>query len=438
MDLKKEMTRRTFLKSSAAGATALSLGLRATAQALGANDKIRLGFIGVANRGGQLLRSTLRLKDANVEVVALCDVDEPTMLKQEKATRLQSEKFTDFRKMLEKKDMDAVVIATPDHWHAIQTIMACDAGKDVYVEKPLSITVVEGRRMVESVRKNNRVCQVGTQRRSSDLYQRLVEMVRGGKIGRVTVGRAYRLSNMYPTGIGIAPDAEPPEGLDWDMWLGPRPKRLFNENIYPYKFRWWDLYSSQLGNWGVHYLDAMRWVVGEVAPSSVCALGGKYAVKDARTIPDTLEVTYELPSGMLMVFGQYEANGNPALAWGEVELRGTEGTLYATESGFKIIPEKGGQFVESGPRMEPMDGKSSGEDSTDAHIRNFLECMRSRKRPNADVEDGHRSTTFSLLGNISLATRSRIDWDWKHERITRPEEANELLHYRYREPWKLT
>jgi hypothetical protein len=139
-----------------------------------------------------------------------------------------------------------------------------------------------------------------------------------------------------------------------------------------------------------------------------------------------------------MIFGQYEANGNPVLAWGEVELRGTDGTLYASESGFRVIPEKGGQFVESGPRMEAMEGKSSGGDSTDEHIRNFLDCMRSRKRPNADIEVGHRSTTFSLLGNISLATRSRIDWDWKHERITNKEEANELLRYQYREPWKLT
>jgi len=435
MGSEKKMTRRSFLKQSAVGAAALSVGVLSSGDALGANENIRLGFIGISNRGGQLLRATLRNDD--VDVVALCDVDEPMMLKQERATRLQTEKFTDYRKMVEKKDMDAVVIATPDHLHGIQTIAACDAGMDVYVEKPLSMTVVEGRRMVEAVRRNRRVCQVGTQRRSSELYQRLVEMVRGGKIGKVTVGRAYRLSNMYPTGIGIAPDSGPPDGLDWDKWLGPRAKRRFNENIHPYKFRWWHLYSSQLANWGVHYFDAMRWLVGEIAPSSVCALGGKFAVKDARTVPDTLEVTFELPSGMLMVFGQYEASGNPALAWGEVELRGTQGTLYTSERGFKIIPEKGGQFVESGPRMEAMEGKSSGEDSTEAHIRNFLKCMRSRKRPNADIEAGHRSTTFSLLGNISLATRSRIDWDWKHERITNNEEANKLLHYRYRKPWKL-
>ncbi len=432
-----KMTRRSFLKTSAVGATALSLGLPSGSKALGANDKIRLGFIGVTNRGGQLLRSTLRLEDADVEVAALCDVDEPMMLRQEKATRLQTEKFTDFRRMLEKKDIDAVFIATPDHWHAIQTLMACDAGKDVYVEKPLSITVLEGRKMVEAVRRTNRVCQVGMQRRSSDVYQRLVDMVRGGKVGKVTVARAYRLSNMYPSGIGIAPDSDPPEGLDWDMWLGPRPKRPFNPNIHPYKFRWWHLYSSQLANWGVHYFDAMRWMVGEEAPASLSAHGGKFAVKDARTVPDTLEVTLEFESGMLMIFGQYEASGNPVLASGEIELRGTDGTLYCSENGFKIIPERGGQFVESGPRMEPMEGKGPEGDSTDAHIRNFLDCMRSRKSCNADIETGHRSTTFSLLGNIALATKSRIEWDWKSERITNNGEANKLLHYEYRAPWKL-
>lgn len=181
MDSEKTMTRRIFLKTSAAGAAVLSLGLRSPGSALGVSDRIRLGFIGVNNRGGQLLRSTLRLKDANAEVVALCDVDEPMMLRQEKATRLKTEKFTDFRRLLEKKDIDAVFIATPDHWHAIQTIMACDAGKDVYVEKPLSMTVVEGRKMVEAVRRDNRVCQVGMQRRSSEIYQKLVELVAEAK-----------------------------------------------------------------------------------------------------------------------------------------------------------------------------------------------------------------------------------------------------------------
>ncbi len=435
MNSKTEMTRRSFLKHSALGATALSLGLGASRKALGANERIRLGFIGVANRGGQLLRVAVRNKD--LEVAALCDVDEPMMRTQERALRIDVEKYADFRRMLEQKDIEGVVIATPDHWHAIQTIMACDAGKDVYVEKPLSITVVEGRRMVEAVRRNKRVCQVGTHRRSSELYQRLVEMVQGGKIGKVTVARTYRLSNMYPNGIGIAPDSDPPKGLDWDMWLGPRPARPFNVNIHPYKFRWWHLYSSQLGNWGVHYFDAIRWMVGETAPACLSAHGGKFAVKDARTIPDTLEVTYEFASGMLMLFGQYEASGNPALAYGEAELRGTQGTLYSSDSGFKILPERGGQFEESKPRMEPMEGKSDQGDPTEAHVRNFLDCIKSREPCNADIEEGHRSTTFSLLGNIALATRSRLDWDWRTERITNNEEANQLLHYEYRKPWKL-
>ncbi len=435
MKSKGEMTRRGFLKNSVVGATALSLGLGASRRALGANERIGLGFIGIANRGGQLLRVAVRNSD--LEVAALCDVDEPMMLKQERALRLDTKKFIDFRKMLEMKELDGVVIATPDHWHAIQMIMACDADKDVYVEKPLSMTVVEGRRMVEAVRRNKRVCQVGTQRRSSKLYQRLVKMVRTGEIGKVTVARAYRLSNMFPGGIGVTADSEPPEGLDWDLWLGPRPARPFNVNIHPYKFRWWQLYSSQLANWGVHYFDAIRWMVGEAAPCSVCAMGGQFAVKDARTIPDTLETTFELPSGMLVIFGQYEASGNPAMVSGEVELRGTQGTLYSSERSFKVIPERGGQFEESNRRMEPMEGKSDQGDSTEAHMRNFLDCIKSRKQPNADIEEGHRSTTFSLLGSISLATKSRLEWDWKNERITSPAEANKLLHYQYRKPWSL-
>src|SRR5262249_32834211 len=160
---------------------------------------------------------------------------------------------------------------TPDHWHAIQVSMACGAGKDVYAEKPLSATVREGRRMVEAARKHDRVVQVGLQRRSSPLYARLAELVQSGAIGKVTLARTCFANNMTPTGIGVSPDSEPPAGLDWDMWLGPRPSRPFNDRIMPYKFRWWHLYSSQMANWGVHFFDAMRWIVGERAPASLSA-----------------------------------------------------------------------------------------------------------------------------------------------------------------------
>jgi predicted dehydrogenase len=338
--------------------------------------------------------------------------------------------------MYGRETLDAVVIGTPDHWHAIQTIDACDRGLDVYVEKPLSIVVHEGRRMVAAARRNRRIVQVGLHRRSSKLYARLAEMVRAGGIGKVTVARAYRLSNMFPGGMGRERDGKPPEGLDWDLWLGPRPQRPFRENIHPYKFRWWGLYSSQMANWGVHYLDAIRWVTGELAPASVSAHGGRFAVDDDRTIPDTMEAVFQFASGRLAIFGQYEASGAAALRSGEIELRGTQGAVYVSGRGYEIVPERGGQFQDRAPRMDPKTVKSDDGDLTAQHARNFLDCMRSRKRPNADVEIGHRSTTMSLLANIALATGQRLAWDAKAEK-TDHEAANKLLSYDYRKPWTL-
>ncbi len=429
-----ELTRRAFVKTGAATAASVATTLSAS-RVFGANDRIRAGFIGIANRGGQLIDAALPHKD--MEIVALCDVYTPSLDKRAKKLGTNVARYGDFRRMLDRDDIDAVFIATPDHWHAIQTIMACDAGKDVYVEKPLSITILEGRRMVEAARRNNRVVQVGTHRRSSTLFPKLANLVQDGGIGKVTLARCYRISNMYPDGIGIAPDSDPPEGLDWDMWLGPRAWRPFNKNIHPYKFRWWKDYSSQLGNWGVHYFDLIRWILGEEAPVSVSAHGGRYAVNDSRDIPDTMEAIFEFTSGRLMVFGQYEASGNAAMRSGESELRGTLGTVYAGTRSYEIIPERAGQFGDPKPLSERTTVKSKDGDLTVAHIRNFLDCIKSRKRPNADVEDGHRSTTFAHLGNISLATKSRIEWNPERERITNSEEANELLHYEYRAPWKL-
>jgi predicted dehydrogenase len=430
----QKITRRTFTKATAAatlGAAALRAG-----DVLGANERIRLGMIGVGNRGGQLLDAFL--KHADMEVAALCDIYKPYLDRASKRLDGKPATYTDFRKLIDRKDLDAVVIATPDHWHAIQTIAACDAGKDVYVEKPLTIVVREGRRMVEAARRNKRIVQVGTHRRSSKLYAQLAELLAADKVGKVTVSRAYRLSNMYPDGIGKLPPTTPPGDLDWDLWLGPRPERPFQENIAPYKFRWWELYSSQMANWGVHYLDAIRWLTGELAPASICALGGRFAVADDRTVPDTLEAAFEFASGRLAIFGQYEASGNPALIQGELELRGTLGTVYVSTKGFKIVPEKGGQFQQSKPRMEPMEVSSKDREDglTVQHARNFLDCVKSRQMPHADVEIGHRSTTMSLLANISLATRCRLEWDAEKELFTNNQAANALLDYEYRKPWK--
>jgi predicted dehydrogenase len=428
------LTRRDFHKTGAASlAGAVGVATAGALRAAPSNQK-RLAFIGVGNRGGQLLTAFLEHPDASI--VALCDVYEPYLRRARERLAGKAETYDDFRRVLDRKDIDAVVIATPDHWHAIQTILACQSGKDVYVEKPLAITIREGRRMVDAARKANRVVQVGTHRRSSSLYADLVHRVAGGELGKVTVARTYRLSNMYPDGIGKAPPGPPPAGLNWEMWLGPREERPFQATIAPYKFRWWQAYSSQMGNWGVHYLDAIRWVLGEEAPASVSAHGGRFALDDDRTVPDTLEVIFEFASGRLAMFGQYEASGNPALRSGEIEFRGTLGTAYTSEGNFEFIAERAGQFQKPGPRTTPLRVTSRDGDLTAQHARNFLDCIVSRARPNADVEIGHRSTTFSHLANIALATRARLDWDAKAERVTNHPAANDLLDYEYREPWR--
>jgi predicted dehydrogenase len=454
-------TRRRFLQDSTASAAAVTLGLSAIGAPLigtarGANEKLRVGFIGVGNRGTQLLGGFLQQDD--VEVVALCDAYKPYLMRDysrvDKTLRDslggRVPKMTenlggnvarhkDFRRLLDRKDIDAVVVATPDHWHAAITIMACQAGKDVYVEKPLSATIVEGRRMIEAAKRYNRVVQVGLHRRSSKNYMKAVDDVQSGRIGKVTVGRAYHISDMSPNGIGRYPDTTPPDGFDWNMWLGPRAERPYKNDMAFYKFRWWKSFSSQIGNWGVHYLDAMRWMLGQEAPISISAHGGRFAIDDDRTIPDTMEVIFELPAGVLLIFGQYEASGGDALIQGEIELRGTLGNLYCGSEGkgFNIIPSRGGQFQDPKPRIKPAEVRVREGDLTVQHIRNFVDCVRSRARTHCDLETGHRSTSFALLANIALATKSRIDWDPENERITNNRQANELLHYEYRKPWTL-
>ena len=433
--MSREMSRRMLVK---AGGAALGWTAVRSGRVLGANERVRLGFIGVGNRGEQLLQAFRPHADA--EVAGLCDVYVPYLDRANKLLGAKAATCRDFRKLLDRSDLDAVVVATPDHWHAIQTIAACRAGKDVYVEKPLSITVREGRRMVEVARQTGRVVQVGIHMRASTLYGQLAGLIAAGKIGKITVSRVYRLSNMAPSGIGRVRPSQAPADLDWDLWLGPRPARPFQENIAPYKFRWWHLYSSQVANWGVHFLDLIRWLTGETAPASVCAMGGRFGVDDDRTIPDTMEVTFEFASGRLAIFGQYEASGNPALPRGDVELRGTLGTAYLFYFGsprYQLVPERGGQFQDPKPRIEPAEAASRDGDLTVRHARDFLDCIKSRTLPQADVEVGHRSTTMSLLANISLATRKRLEWDAQREQFTDCPEANALLHYEYRSPWKL-
>ena len=459
-------TRREFLKASALTATGLSVGLSSMnasvfANMQGANDRVRVGFIGLGNRGTQLLERFMANKD--MEVAALCDVYEPYTLRDRSKVNSRwleigkvpkmgetfantPKRFGDFRKLLEQKDIDAVCISTPDHWHAAQTIYSLDAGKDIYVEKPLTSTIHEGRRMVSAAANTDRVVAVGLNRRGSSIYQELAGLIQGGKIGQLRTARAYRISNMYPNGIGTMQAEAPPPGFDWDMWLGPRPHRDYQYNIAPYYFRWWQDYSSQMGNWGVHYLDVIRWMAGEKAPVAISAHGSKL-LNDDKTIPDTMEVTFEFANGMMAQFHIYEAGGASGINGGEVELGGTHGNLVASQNGYKISPAKPGQFQTWEKLVEPEEKtiKSDSahgdlgirEDSTANLIRNFLDCVKSREAPLCSLEEGHRSTSFAHLANIAMAMGTRIEWDAETERVTNNEAANELLHYEYRAPWSL-
>ncbi|TFH21717.1 MAG: Gfo/Idh/MocA family oxidoreductase [Bacteroidia bacterium] len=460
------ISRREFIAKSGMATAGATLGVNAlSAQSpghRGANDKIRMGFIGIGNRGSQLL--PLFMRNPDVEIAALCDIYEPYASRDRAAVHpryldlgmvprmgeafgREVKRYSDFRKMLEQKDIDAVCIATPDHWHAIQAIRAMEAGKDVYVEKPLTITIQEGRAMVEAQKRTGRVCAVGLNRRGASIYQALAKEVPGGLIGKVTTARALRISNMFPDGIGRMKAEAPPAGLDWNMWLGPRPYRDYQYNIAPYSFRWWSEYSSQMGNWGVHYMDAIRWLMGETAPVAITAHGGKYAVNDDRDIPDTMEVLFEFDSGSMIQFSIHEASSGGGIPGGEIELNGSKGTLIASEDGFRVIPARPGQFqtwekLVDEMQMELEGGQSHGdlqikEDSTANLVNDFVECMKSGREPLCTLEDGHRSTTFAHLANIALAMNTRLEWDPVAERITNNERANDLLHYQYREPWTL-
>ncbi|HXA05066.1 MAG TPA: Gfo/Idh/MocA family oxidoreductase [Bryobacteraceae bacterium] len=451
----KEVTRRDFARSAGL-ATALSYS-----RILGANDRVGLGYVGLGNRGDHVHDAFLEHGDCRT--VAVCDLRQDYVDFAVKKSRATPNKYKEYSKLLEDKDVDAVVIATPDHWHALMFIDACNARKDVYVEKPLSLTVVEGRKMVETADRTQRVTQVGTNRRSWKSYQEAAEFVRSGGIGHVSVARCFHVRNEWPVGLGVVPDSAPPSDWEWDHWLGPAPKVPYSPNRTYYNFRWFYDYSGgQLTNFGVHYVDVIRWCLGQDSPRSVTAIGGKYAgIQDNREIPDTLAVLWEFGGPTLVVFEQYNANGAPGTARdAEMELRGTKGTMYIRYANWEVVPEKIAQALEGydqgngygnpldraagrrigaslKPAMEPASRQGSAEFDTTAHARNFLDCIKTRAKCNADVLTGHISTTAALIGNIAHKTRSHLDWNAKAERFTNNESANDLLNYEYRAPYKL-
>lgn len=443
----QKFTRRQFTHSAAVTLAAASYG-----RVLGANDRVRLGFIGVGNRGDQVLDGFLVHKDC--EVVAVCDIHQPYVEFACKKAGGSPKPYHDYRQVLNQKDVDAAVINTPDHWHCLQTIEACQAGKDIYVEKPLSLCVAEGRKMVEAVRKHNRVSQVGLMRRSEPVNREAAEFIRKGGIGHVTMARAFHIQNEFPKGIGNPPDGDAPKDFDWEAWIGPAPKVRYNKNRTFYRFRWFYDYSGgQLTNFGVHYLDMIHWALGQDTPLEVAALGGKYAITDNREVPDTLNVTWTYPGNTLVTFTQINTNAGQASAVpSQIVFHGTKGTLYLTWNGYEVVPDAltPNDFPARSPLNRAEDRlyrkgakkeieavkKTDGKDGTALHARNFLDCVKSRQKCNCDIEVGHRDTSATLIANIAHKTKALLEWDGKAERFTSNDAANKYLKYEYRKPYQ--
>ena len=309
--------------------------------------------------------------------------------------------------------------------------------------------------MVEAARKHKVVTQVGLMRRSSAFCRDACEFVRKGGIGQVTVARAFHIQNEWPKGIGNPPNEDPPEGFDWEAWLGPAPKVPYNRNRAFYRFRWFFDYSGgQVTNFGVHYMDIIHWALGHDAPLAVTAVGGKFAgIDDNREIPDTLQVVWTYPGNALVTFSQFNATAAPAGVRGAmIEFRGTKGTLYIQGNSYEVAPDliTQNEFPARAPNdrakerrwrlgQKPVIAarKVSGKVDTADHARNFLDCMRSRQQCNCDIETGHRSTATTLIANIAYKTRSYLEWDAAEERFTNNTAANKYLRYEYRAPYRM-
>jgi predicted dehydrogenase len=311
----------------------------------------------------------------------------------------------------------------------------------VYQEKPLSHTLFEGRKMVEAATKHNRVVQVGTQQRSGEHFQKAVELVRSGKIGKVTLAETWIHGNQYPEGIGNPPDSDPPPWFDWDWWLGPAPKRPYNVNRAIYNFRWfWDYSGGILTDWGTHLMDIVHWAMGVDAPKTIMATGGKYVLEDNRETPDTLEVMYQYPASavsgkeFVVRFSNRVANdhGPDGHSYG-IQFYGTDGTLFIDRGGYTLWPEAS----RLGPERFNSENVISGGGSAQhyPHVLNFLDCLKSRQKPNSNVETMHRSTSAGLLGAIAFKLGRKLTWDAKQEQFPGDAEANKLLTKEYRKPW---
>ena len=422
-------SRRTFLRQLTGGAAAAGLFTSlpaslakvamAGAKSQPANEQIRIASIGVGGQG------TANLKKVVQQIVAVCDVDKKHLADAqgvvEKATGRKCDGYGDYRRLLDRQDIDAVIISTPDHWHALPTIDACQAGKDVYVEKPLSLTIAEGRAMVAAAQKHNRIVQTGSQQRSDKRFRTACELVRSGALGKLHTVRVG-IPGVNFKGPAV-PDSDPPAELDYDFWLGPAPQRPYNEKRVHYLFRFfWDYSGGQLTNFGAHHLDIAQWAL-DADESGPATIEGKarYDADHWYEVPEWCQIVYTYPSGVKLICGQDEKQG--------VTFEGERGAIHVDRSKISSTPSE----IVSEPAVE---GRVHLYES-DNHHQNWLDSIRSRKPPICDVTIGHRSATVCHLGNIALRLGRKITWDAAQQTIADDSEAAAMLARPYRAPWKL-
>jgi predicted dehydrogenase len=454
----RKTTRRAFLGTAGAAAVTAASYTRI----LGANERVNIGQIGFGLIGKQHIVNMKKFEDVNL--IGMCDVYKPRV---EEGLALignpNAKGYSDFRKMLDNKDIQGVLVATPDHWHAMLTIMACQAGKDVYVEKPMTVFIDEGKWMVQAARKYNRIVVVGTQRRHGRGVAQAKKVVESGVIGKIHSIRIASYRNIYP-GWGKTPISQPPADLDYDMWLGPAEKKPYTAHRSLYHFRWyWDYSGGQMTNLGAHTIDQVLYVMGTKGPISVASMGGRTALEDDGEVPDTQDAIWTFPGGWILNYAIREANAmrGDAATRGQVYF-GTKGSLILSGN-YEVVPENKIDPVNDIPRFSghPIGGPvytdtkptpwiqatkggvesdarygTGGEDTLAMNERNWIECIRSRQKPLCEVEEGHRVAIVCNLANMSLRLGGRmIRWDPEKEQVIGDKEAAAMCIKQYRAPW---
>jgi predicted dehydrogenase len=441
------MNRRQFAVTSTLSALSAS-------RVFGANERIGVGFIGFGLIGKRHVVSFKEIP--NVDLVAVAEAHAGRLKEATDFIGGNVKGYRDFRKLLADERVHAVVIATPDHWHALMCMMACAAGKDVYVEKAVSLFPAEGRWMLEVARHHKRVVQVGTQQRSGKHYQRARELIHSGHIGKIVSVRMHSNRNIMP-GFGKPPDGDPPADLDWDMFLGPAPGRKYNPNRGIYHFRWfWDYAGGQMTNLGQHSLDFVDWCLGPLKPKTIASIGGRYALLDNGETPDTQDALFDFGDWSAVWSHREVSRGQPSSG---LEFLGTKGNLVISRNGFTITPDRKVEPANSIPQFtgdHPVDGplrvkeegpprlwtESVKDDTGDSnaqfidHAKNFVDCIRTRKEPISDLDSGARVSALCHLANISLRVGRQLRWDAAKETIMDDAEAAKLLARPYRSPWK--